>query len=72
MYELTSNTVTSQQPALEMEGIVASTRKDVTSYFERFPRELRDCIYDLLYQEIEENIAGHELHTHVLPSRDSA
>jgi hypothetical protein len=59
----------SPPPALELEGTVACISRDARSYFKRFPRELRDCIYDLLYQEIEESIAGHELHTRAIIPR---
>lgn len=31
---------------------------NVKSYFGTLPRELRDCIYDLLYQEIEESVGN--------------
>ncbi|KAM0709424.1 hypothetical protein Q7P35_003462 [Cladosporium inversicolor] len=43
-------------PASEMRLTATDNRTDVNSYFGKLPRELRDCIYDLLYQEIGESM----------------
>jgi hypothetical protein len=43
------------RPVSDMALTVTDNRTDVKPYFDTLPRELRDCIYDLLYQEIEES-----------------
>lgn len=45
----------------------------VKSYFGTLPRELRDCVYDLLYQEIEESVGSNvgdlQFHTRTIIPR---
>lgn len=54
-------------PVPDMGLTATDDRTDVKPYFDTPPRELRDCIYDLLYQEIDESIGDtpgdFELHT---------
>jgi hypothetical protein len=61
------------QPVSAMELTATENRADARPYFETLPRELRDCIYDLLYQEIEESmgddIGGLEFHTRAIIPR---
>ena len=46
-----------------MEVTMPDTNTEAKSYFATFPRELRDLIYDQLYQEIDEVINGLDYHT---------
>jgi hypothetical protein len=41
-----------------MEGTATDISTSARSYFETFPRELRDLIYDQLYQEVNEIVSG--------------
>lgn len=42
--------VATSQPVSNLE---ATTSRRARSFFDTFPRELRDCVYDLLYQDVE-------------------
>ena len=61
------------QPVSDMALTATDNLTDVKPYFDTLPRELRDCVYDLLYQEIEEsmgsNVGDLEFHTRAIIPR---
>jgi hypothetical protein len=44
------------QPVSQTAPAATDNCTDLKPFFETLPRELRDCIYDLLYQEVEESM----------------
>jgi hypothetical protein len=61
------------QPVSQTGPAATDDRTDVKPFFETLPRELRDCIYDLLYQEVEESmgydVGDLEFHTRAIIPR---